>query len=324
MGVCRGYLEHGKVTNSAFVVTVDRNGQAHDVWQLGANEAVRVGVPNARQVKNAHVTAASKKGLKATLTSHQNAVLGHLAPWRVVEMNLEPGSYYARMARPIPMPSGNSGVTCPGAHNYPNEIAGIAGQLDYLTDRLSSVLQVVHPTEATLGVYGHDIRNLLIIAATEVEAGWRAVLAGNGHKKDRFQTADYIKVAAPLRLREYAVDLVPCPWLKPRQPFRGWSAARPTQSLKWFDAYNAVKHDRENSFERAQLGYAIDAVAACFVMAWAQFGHSAFRGKVRNGSFFRLAMPPKWKPAELYTPRHDHDASTQGYSTILNEVCYPF
>ncbi|WP_143046682.1 hypothetical protein [Bradyrhizobium erythrophlei] len=28
---------------------------------------------------------------------------------------------------------------------------------------------------------------------------------------------------------------------------------RPSQDLEWYDAYNAVKHDRENSFERATL-----------------------------------------------------------------------
>ena len=36
-------------------------------------------------------------------------------------------------------------------------------------------------------------------------------------------------------------------------PFALWEEARPTGSLAWYDAYNAVKHDRERNFSRATL-----------------------------------------------------------------------
>ena len=52
-------------------------------------------------------------------------------------------------------------------------------------------------------------------------------------------------------LTEFEIILPLYPWLDPIWPFRGWDASHPTQSLPWYDAYNAAKHDRESHFDKA-------------------------------------------------------------------------
>jgi hypothetical protein len=39
-----------------------------------------------------------------------------------------------------------------------------------LARQLDRIFQTIHPTERNMKVYGHDIRNLLFLAATEAEA----------------------------------------------------------------------------------------------------------------------------------------------------------
>ena len=95
-------------------------------------------------------------------------------------------------------------------------------QLTVLTRQLDRICQTVQPTEETFGALGHDIRNLLILACTEVESHWRGVLVANGVSKDRFTTQDYVAQREAMRLDEYAIDFPNYPWLAPLEPFEGW------------------------------------------------------------------------------------------------------
>jgi hypothetical protein len=66
-----------------------------------------------------------------------------------------------------------------------------------------------------------------------------------------------VNLKAAMRLDEYGVEFPSYPRLPPISPFAGWgSSDKPTQALAWYDAYNAVKHNREAEFERATLGHA--------------------------------------------------------------------
>jgi hypothetical protein len=105
-----------------------------------------------------------------------------------------------------------------------------------------------------------------------------------------------------MHLDQCAVAFSNFPWLSPISPFDGWGhTGRPSQDLEWYDAYNAVKHDRENSFERATLAHCFAAVSACFIMMVAQFGAAAdVEGDVVTGTFFQLASAPVWELPEVY------------------------
>jgi hypothetical protein len=77
-------------------------------------------------------------------------------------------------------------------------IASARGQLVSLKRKLETICQTVQPSEKTLDlVYGHEIRNLLILAATEVETHWRGILIANGVSTPR-NTNEYVKLVDTL------------------------------------------------------------------------------------------------------------------------------
>jgi hypothetical protein len=185
-------------------------------------------------------------------------------------------------------------------------MASLRGQLTALNSRLEAVFQVVHPVQQNQHAYGHEIRNLIILASTEVESHWRAVLKENDFEPSNgrsFTTTDYVRLLAPMKLDEYSVSFPRYPWLEPVSPFKCWDLLKPTQSLDWYDAYNQVKHDREAKFQCAKLAFSIQSVAACAVMFAAQFGFEALDRRFREAFAFKGV--PRWMPDEVYTSRFE-------------------
>jgi hypothetical protein len=229
-------------------------------------------------------------------------------------LTLEPGQYYPRMARPNNSHPQQSPGSNPGNRNLGDLIETGRGQLMALRAQLERIFRVVHPVEQNYNAFGHDIRNLLILAATEVETHCKGVLTTNGARADTMH--DYVKLAAAMRLGDFAVRLPFYPWLKPVTPFLGWKPSKsPSKDLPWYDAYNKAKHDRENAFSCATLLHAIQAVCGCAVMSFAQFGVHAFHHRVEINSFFELSRIPAWAPSEVYC-----DPFGAGYMPVN----YPF
>jgi hypothetical protein len=222
------------------------------------------------------------------------------------QLELDPGEYYPRMVRPS-----STAYFEPLGYN-PNKSketmearARSTGQLHALIVQLQEICQVVHPAGDNLKTFGHEIRNVLILAATEVETHWKSVLKANGVSGRN--TCDYVKLATPLKLPDFAVDFPWYPWMDPIKPFKGWIRSdTPTQNLAWYDSYNKVKHDRENNFARATLGNAFEAISGCFVMLCAQYGWDfAVRDSEAERAFLRLSAAPEWGPSQVYTVPHD-------------------
>lgn len=216
------------------------------------------------------------------------------------KLALELGEYYPRMARP-----GHTGPG-PGSNMDQSQLAKTiqtisTGQLDALIQELKRICRVIHPVPANFQAYGHEIRNLLIIACTEVEAQWKSIMKANHAKAEsRF---DYVKLSDAMKLREYRVSLPWYPWLEPVAPFLHWkpTAIGEQQILPWYDAYNAVKHNREDEFSKGTLEHTISALAGCFVMLCAQYGQQFARKSDDAGdAFFLLLDVPTWEPNELY------------------------
>lgn len=226
--------------------------------------------------------------------------------WTFIEMAFAPGEYHPRMARASTSHPNDAPTAHPDNQQNKVLIETSRGQLVALQEQMERIFRTVHPTEKNFETYGHNIRNLLLLSATEVEAHWKGILKANG--VDGTSTNDYIKLLSAMKLDEYAIALPFYPWLPPIKPFAGWSASAPTKSLRWYDAYNAVKHDRELHFERAKLIHAIEAVCACATIIFAQFGRNGFHDSGQLMRFFHLAEAPKWEHSDLYavfpsTPR---------------------
>src|SRR5262249_35907400 len=160
-----------------------------------------------------------------------------------------PGQYYPRMARPNQYRRERA-YYGPDNEDLRREYVLQMGQVVSLIQKLGEIGRFVHPEGPALQAYGHEIRNLLILACTEVETQWRAVMEANG-KKPR-NRGDYVGLQPAMRLGDYAIVANRYPWLPPLRPFEGWGSGTPG-ALAWYDAYNAVKHHREGNFAEGTL-----------------------------------------------------------------------
>lgn len=176
-------------------------------------------------------------------------------------------------------------------------------QLSILKSELDSIFQFVHPSSENLNTYSHNIRNLLILICTEVEAQLKGVLKENIKvKKKIYSTKDYVKLNKILRLNEYELEFSYYPSINKVAPFKNWDSISPTKSLKWYNDYNAVKHDREDEFKRATLINVINGICALAILYVAQFGkeNTFWAEKIQNS--FKLTKEPKWEIDEFYLP----------------------
>lgn len=194
-----------------------------------------------------------------------------------------PGEYFPRIWRP----------GAPDASPVYRSVAlSGARAFDLLVTQLRDLFEAVEPVPKNKDAFGHAIRQLLVLAATEVESGWKAVLKSNhyGADPERLSTKEYVKLLKVMRLDAYTVRLTRCPDWPTMKPFEGWNTDKPTKSLWWYDAYNATKHDREQNLERATLNAAVYAVAGAFVMLNAQFGTPIHGGPLEARDFPEFAI----------------------------------
>lgn len=218
------------------------------------------------------------------------------------KLKLAPGQYFPRMARPYSIrPEASPGSNPDTSPTFRNARGTSSGHLHAMIERLEHICRVVHPCVENFDAYGHEVRNLLILACTEVEAQCKNIMAANGMVKT-WGTKAYAKLAPAMKLGEYQVTLNWYPWLDPIAPFLGWEPGEmSTQSLPWYRAYNQVKHDRETCFPMATLQNALFAVIGSFVMLCAQYGWDfALRDKEGERAFFQLTGAPTWPAEEIY------------------------
>lgn len=266
-----------------------------EVWRIDDNEAMRLGYGDPRTYPGSFHQRGEHPSIWHAIEAGATGWLSR--PWPFRRLDLDAQHYYPRIARPLP-----GGSLCsPSAWIEPDVLAMGVGQAKALMRRLEAICQTVHPSAATFAAYGHEIRNILILAATEVETHCRGVLVANGFTHSNPSTSEYVRLLEPMRLDEYAVAFPSFPWLDPIAPFRDWDPERATKSLAWYDAYNGVKHNRELEFPRANLGHAFEAVSACIVLLAAQFTPSAgLGGQSDLAAFFQFVEMPSWAYADSY------------------------
>ena len=267
-------------------------------WEVTEQGAIRSGTTNFKPIK----AVPGENILLKLQDSHRGSVFH--------ELKRNPGEYYPRMARPKSVYEKSPGRNPDESVEFRHSRARSAGQLHAFIGEIERICRVVHPFEGNLQTYGHEIRNILILACTEVEAHWKNILKDNDYTADyeRLNTTHYVKLLSPMKLDEYVVQLNYYPWLEPISPFVCWSSAKATKSLSWYDAYNKVKHDREANFAQATLRRALTAVTGCFVMLCAQYGLDfVLEDREAERAFFQLIRAPTWPPSEIYVPCFDSE-----------------
>jgi hypothetical protein len=177
-------------------------------------------------------------------------------------------------------------------------------QLNTLIGRAKSICNTVYPSPENFKTYGHEIRNLLLLACTEVETQMKGILLVNNYKKgDKpFNTNDYVKLKKVLKLEKYTVSLPYYPELGEISPFKDWDSKSSTKSLVWYDNYNAVKHDNENEFNKGDLISSINAISAIYILLLSQYGNTVPFWRDLTGNFFQIVNIPSWEFDEWYIP----------------------
>jgi len=196
---------------------------------------------------------------------------------------------------------------------------GASTSANLLRERFRRVLMTIEPEPENRLAFGHELRQLLILASTEVESAWRAVLVANGHPppgNGRFTTNQYCHLIDPLKLKDWAVELVASPRYGPIAPFREWDRDDPTKSLTWYADHHAAKHNREVNLSKATLGNVISAMAALEIMLAAQVGPSGLGASGSMGAEFQVVQQPDWRLEQQYVP-----ALLEGEAKL---VPYPF
>jgi hypothetical protein len=179
-----------------------------------------------------------------------------------------------------------------------------------LYDQFEHLLRTVEPSPTNSGTFGHAVRQLLLLAATEVESAWKGVLKANNYERERTTTNDYVKLADKMKLREWELRLESYDAYPTIRPFADWDPGDPTVSLPWYNSYNSVKHDREGNLHLATMQQAISAMAAVAVMGWAQFGERIIGiDSVPHTARFVPVSRPAWLGDEVYYGPGDSDGA---------------
>jgi hypothetical protein len=217
----------------------------------------------------------------------------------------QPGEYHPRMWRPY---------CCPEIRKtYDVDFHSAQGAALSLFSEMKEVFRYVEPA-GNRAAYGHEIRQLLILACTEVEAQCKAVLRANTYQRvtkngklvpeKNWNLGDFHKTARPLRLAGFKMKVRGHPTFPVLDPFDSWATAT-FAPLPWYSAYNKVKHDREREFPRATLENMVNAMAAVHVLIVAQFGHFGnwyHSGYSEIDAFDHTQPRPDFDLAEHYVP----------------------
>lgn len=198
---------------------------------------------------------------------------------------------------------------CPMLHEFDEpyifnyeEYSDYVIQLDIILNELNEVFKVVAPSKENYKSYGNSIRNIIVLACTEIDSMMHNVLVRNGYctDDDHTSTNDYRLLNEAMMLNEYSLFFADYNHLGEFTPFKDWSSKG--GSLSWYNAYNHVKHRRQENFAEANLENAINAVMGFAALLIAQYGceNNLWKRKIANG--IRIKKRPYWKLEDYYIP----------------------
>lgn len=213
------------------------------------------------------------------------------------EGKLYPGQFHPRIWRGVDSP-------LPEEAGYQKEFISSVRSSRLLFRKLENVFSIIEPDRAHDPVFGLELRELVILACTEVESAWKSVLLANGAKGRNFSTKKYVKLLEPMRLKEWEVRLNLFPDYGPITPFETWEdkEEKTTKSLAWYDAYNKVKHNRESALAEATFGNVVNAMAALFILTIAQFGTEHLDSDLFGVDPFYMSAFPEWREDQYTRP----------------------
>jgi hypothetical protein len=128
------------------------------------------------------------------------------------------------------------------------------------------VCEFLEPVDAHLQVFSHRLYELLLRASTEFESLSREILEAHGlDPTSNMNVTHFVAIAPILDLpRQRAIASFWRPEATTLSPFECWTPEH--VGLPWYQSYNAVKHNRNAEFARANLRNARDAICGVFII----------------------------------------------------------
>lgn len=196
-----------------------------------------------------------------------------------------------------------------------------------IQEDLRKLFEYIEPGDKNMDTFSFRIYELLIRICIEVEANFKAILRENiytpmfksPNKNGQYRTEefwninDYMKINKTHLLSDYIVEYPIWKGSKSVcKPFESWNENKP---LLWYQAYNEVKHNRNEKFELANFENLTTAFAGLFVLLSAQFNHqdftpgatllsvssdSYFDGEFGIGDYLKIKFPTNWDEEDKY------------------------
>jgi hypothetical protein len=131
-------------------------------------------------------------------------------------------------------------------------------------DALQEALLHVPYCDEHRDVSSPTFTQIILDAASQVDSVWKATahLLSPSSASDRTNIRDHFDQFGSLVAKQQAVffgGAAPCMI----HPFQGWQSGY--TPLAWWEAYNALKHDRFSNQTEGKLDHAVNAVAALFL-----------------------------------------------------------
>lgn len=243
----------------------------------------------------------------------------------IEETSQERGVYYPRIYKNVCSDDDLSSVSLIGrdkrtieAFNIPideNLLINSLEQLNTLTELLDKILRTVFPNPSNFETYGFDIRNLIILSATEFEAQITGILKINEIKPSarNYTIIDFFKANEILRLSDYEVKFSRFPDIPTLSPFSMW-ISETSSKLEWYSNYNSIKHDREDNFHKARLIDLLNSISACYIILLAQYGNRPIINETLS-NYWRIVKLPQFDVSEkLISPLKDGEWKIKKYN----------
>lgn len=203
-------------------------------------------------------------------------------------------------------------------HEYADSPANYTQPFLSLQKEIIDLFEYVEPAYKNLKTYSYRIQQLLMRTCIEIEANFKAIFNENTFtlkSEDHWNINDYRKINVSHHLSSYTIKFPR--WEGKCNEFRPFQPWAENESLSWYRAYNATKHNRVKKREQANFYNLLSAYSALAILLAAQFrdksftpgpsvfadgGSDSYYGAVEYaiGDYLIIEYPSDWTDDELY------------------------
>ena len=267
--------------------------EAPEVYELVGNELQLVG----RRYHRAALPP-GENPISLVEVLERQLISSPTAELQIERMDIALSVYHPSVARPVYPDTKN--LIIPDSENDIELAKSVWREIDVMSQDLEQCFNVNSISERNFEAFGTQYGRIIYFSCIGIESLFRKILLDNGVTRERLTMNDFVALKDHSRLHEVGLTLVRYPWMSEMFPFAGWSSDRPSESLPWFGAYNALKHDKRQNEHRATMRNALFALAAFYATAYFALGKNLFPGFLGTNYYFHFESRPRWDVRQLY------------------------